>query len=60
MPNYRIYAFSHDGHIAAPATIVDCVDDQEAIVKAGQALNGKDVELWEGRRLVARFPRSER
>jgi hypothetical protein len=39
---------------------VACADDQAAIQKAEQAVNGKGVELWEGERFVGRFPRKER
>ena len=36
-----------------------CADEQEAIGKAAQAANGKAVELWEGARLIVRFPQHE-
>ena len=37
----------------------ECVDDRDAIGKAAQLTNGKSVELWEGARLIARFPSDE-
>ncbi len=59
MPHYRIYVTTTDGHVAAPATVVECADDQEAIGKAAQLTNGKSVELWEGARFIVRFPGDE-
>jgi hypothetical protein len=43
--------------ILYPPDVVECADDQEAIGKAAQAANGKAVELWNGPRLIVRFPR---
>jgi hypothetical protein len=34
---------------------VECVDDQAAIQKAQQVVNGHDVELWERDRSIVRF-----
>jgi hypothetical protein len=59
MPHYRIYVTTTDGHVGAPATVVECADDQEAIGKAAQLTNGKAVELWEGARFIVRFPSDE-
>jgi hypothetical protein len=57
MQQYRIYSIDPDGHIYAPAEVIECVDDQEAIQKAQQAVDGHDIELWNHKRLVVRFPR---
>ena len=59
MPHYRIYHVVEGGHISTPPEIVECADEQEAIGKAAQAANGKAVELWEGARLIVRFPQHE-
>jgi hypothetical protein len=56
MPTYRIYKLNPHGLISRPAQIVECDEDQEAIQHAQRAVNGQDVELWEGNRLVLRFP----
>jgi hypothetical protein len=56
MPHYRIYLTTTDGHITAPATLIESDDDQEAIGKAKQFVNGRAVELWEGARFIVRFP----
>ena len=59
MPHYRLYTTTPDGHITAPATAIECADDQEAIGKAARFANGKAVELWEGARFIVRFPSDE-
>jgi hypothetical protein len=59
MPLYRIYVTTSDGHVAAPPSVIECADDQEAIGKAAQFTNGKSVELWEGARFIVRFPSDE-
>ena len=60
MPHYRVYVTTPDGHVTAPATVLECTDDQEAIGKAAQLANGRSVELWEGARFIVRFPSDER
>ena len=57
MPEFRIYRMSKDGNILGPATIVECADEDEALQKAQQAVDGHDVELWDGGRLICRLPR---
>jgi hypothetical protein len=56
MPHYRVYFVSDDGHISAPAHVIECEDDQEAIGKATQLTNGRSVELWQGARFIVRLP----
>ena len=41
-----IYVTTADGHVTAPATVIECADDQEAIGKAAQLVA----------RLIMRFP----
>ena len=60
MPCYRFYELDDGGHISTPPALVECADEQDAIRKAAEAANGKAVELWEGARFIARFPRRER
>jgi hypothetical protein len=56
VPAYRIY-FIGRNRISRPAKVIECTGDQEAIQKAKQFVDGHDVELWDGRRLVMRCPR---
>jgi hypothetical protein len=51
---YRIYFVGSDG-LFSGAQFLECADDQEAIQKARQLVDGHDVELWNGERFVARF-----
>jgi hypothetical protein len=51
MPDYRAYVVGSDGHFIGFEAI-SCADDTEATVKAKRLVDGHDVELWEGGRLV--------
>jgi hypothetical protein len=58
MPKYSIFFRDPTHYITPPAKIIECADDQEAIQKAKQFIDGRDIELWEKARLIARFPRT--
>jgi hypothetical protein len=51
---YRAYTVGHDGHFTGFEPLV-CADDAEAIDKAKRLVDGHDVELWSGDRLVVRL-----
>jgi hypothetical protein len=51
MPDYRAYIIGIDGHFVDFEPLV-CTDDAEATEKAKRLVDGHDVELWEGARLV--------
>jgi hypothetical protein len=55
MPVYRIYALSPDGHVTAPAQLVECQDDNEAIRQARQYISEEPIEVWEGAKRVVRL-----
>jgi hypothetical protein len=55
MSAYRIYIVSY-GPNKEPPHVIECADDQEALGKAVQYVNVNAVELWQGPRLVVRFP----
>jgi hypothetical protein len=57
MTDYRVYAIGNDGHIA-DAIQLDCVDDNAAIQSAKLLVNGRDLELWQRARLIAKFERN--
>lgn len=59
MPTYRLYFLDSDAHISRPPEAFDCADDQEAMQKAKQFIDGKDLELWEGNRCVALIPHKD-
>lgn len=51
MAEYRAYTVGEDGHFIGFEPLV-CADDAEAISQALRLLNGHDIELWNGKRLV--------
>jgi hypothetical protein len=54
MAEYRAFFVGNGGHFAGFEPLV-CADDAEAIEKAERLVDGHDVELWSGPRLVARI-----
>jgi hypothetical protein len=55
MPWYRIYVLNHSGRVEHPPAVVQHEDDATAIDHAKQVLDGHDIELWAGPRLVIRL-----
>jgi hypothetical protein len=54
MAEYRAYTVGRDGHFVDAEPLV-CADDAEAIEKAKRLVDGHDIELWNGARLVIRL-----
>jgi hypothetical protein len=54
MDEYRAYTVGVDGHFIGFEPL-KCANDAEAIEKATRLLDGHDVELWSGERLVVRL-----
>jgi hypothetical protein len=54
--DYRAYTVGVDGHFVGYERLV-CVDDPEAIAKAKRLVDGHDVELWSGERMIVRLSR---
>ena len=54
MPEYRAFIVASDGRFSSVEPLV-CSDDTDAIEKARRLVNGHDVELWSGGRLVAKI-----
>lgn len=57
MAEYRAYTVGIDGHFVGYQPLV-CADDAEAITKARRLVDGHDIELWSGSRLVVRLSKS--
>ena len=53
MPEYKFYTIGRSGHISKPPIVADCQDDMTAIQEARQHLDHQDIEIWQGRRIVA-------
>ncbi len=54
MPHYRIYKLSSDHIVGAPEE-VEFDSDRDVIGHAKEKLDGLDLEVWEGPRLVIRL-----
>jgi len=54
MAEYRAYTLGRDEHFTGLEPLV-CADDAEAIEQAKRLVNGSDIELWSGDRLVIRL-----
>lgn len=58
MPDvYRAYFLQAGGHINRPPIVLDAGDDEAAIAAARQLVDGHDVEIWHGKRLVKLLPK---
>jgi hypothetical protein len=57
MPDYRAYILGREGHRFLRVTEFssDHVDDATALCAAKKLVDGHDVELWDGGRLIARL-----
>ena len=58
MAEYRAYTVGHDGHFIGFEPLV-CADDVEAIEKTKRLVDGHDIELWSGHRLVTRLAKTK-
>jgi hypothetical protein len=56
MADYRAYTVGDDGHFIGVEPLI-CASDAEATAKAKRLVDGHDVELWSGERLVVRLER---
>jgi hypothetical protein len=54
MQTYRAFILGDDGHIRK-AIVLDATQDDDAIEQSKALLNGADVELWCGERVVVRL-----
>jgi hypothetical protein len=55
VPHYRIYRLSSDDHIVGIPDEIECECDQDAIAHAKAKLDGLDIEVWEGPRVVTKL-----
>lgn len=54
MVEYWAYSVDRDGHFVGSEALVRA-DDPESIEQAKRLVDGYDIELWSGDRLVTRF-----
>ena len=58
MTFYRAYVIGQDGHFLE-AVNLECASDAAAVEKAKQCINGHDVELWQGNRMITKLASGE-
>lgn len=56
---YRAYHVDEHGHFRGVPQILSAETDEDAIAHVKQLLDGYDVELWEGGRLVTKLKRRD-
>jgi len=59
VPSYRIYKLAND-HIAAVPEIVEYDSDDEVARYAKSILDGLNIEVWDGPRVVIRLKSTEK
>jgi hypothetical protein len=55
MPEYRVYEIDKNDRVMAPAQLVTCENDEDAIRQVTPLVDAHDVELWQDRRKVCRI-----
>jgi hypothetical protein len=53
MPEYKFYTIKKDGHVGGPPAHRNLPDDSAALLEAKKLINGLDIEIWQGNRVVA-------
>lgn len=56
MSEYRAYYLNEKDHFVG-VSVLNCPDDPAAIAEAKKLLDGRDIELWQLNRMVARLSR---
>lgn len=52
MPTYRLYLVNRENHITQAPEILTSDSDEDAVERAKQIVDGHDVEVWQGSRLI--------
>jgi hypothetical protein len=55
MLDYRIYKLDAKGHVTGPALVLFCEQDEDVIRKVEYLIDGHDVEILQGFRVVTRL-----
>ena len=59
MHHYRLYILNKEDRLIGPALLIDAEADEVAIAEAIRRFDGVAAELWDGERLVRKFPPTE-
>lgn len=60
MTDYRIFPVDENGCVLGPSCVIKAHEDHEAIETARPLVDGCDVEVWQGTRIVAQLRSSNR
>jgi hypothetical protein len=53
VPAYRFYTINKDGHVVGPPATHELPADRDAVQEANKIIDGNDIEIWQGARLIA-------
>lgn len=56
MTDYRVFEIDREGRVSAPAHVIRCQDDEQAIAQAVVLAAGSAIEVWAGERRVGIIP----
>ena len=56
MIEYRIYRMDKAGQFKGPLMVIECENDDAALIKAQEYLDGLAAEIWQDVRKVAFIP----
>jgi hypothetical protein len=59
MIKYRVYRVDKAGQFQGPPIVIECEDDDEALIKAQGYVDGLAAEIWDEARKVAFIPSDE-
>lgn len=57
MTVYRAFPISAEGHVSGPGWILEVASDDEAVEQARRYIDGHDIEVWHGSRLLIKLLR---
>jgi len=52
---YRVCTVDENNNAIKNVSVIQCRDDEDAIQRVKPLVDGQDIELWEGMRLVSKF-----
>ena len=55
MTIYRVYKLREDGRVSGPPHVIDCRDDEAALLEARRLFRGHLREVWDLARFVGRI-----
>jgi hypothetical protein len=53
---YRIYVLDREGRASGPPQVVQCEDDDAALIEARKYMAGNAVEIWKDNKRVGLIP----